>query len=260
MKQYETIDERMAALNPLGEGGHKPDGVMCAMEAAAYVAGEEWTDHPQCVCPVIAAFCRTWNDNLPTDAERDRLLKPLIPQLIQTRSMPDVETRRAWLATDWLVRTCAPAWLALVKELEPHARALRELPEIVTSGLAREHQLMINAARVAARVAARDAAREAAREASWAAALSTARAAALSTALDAAWAASWAAARAAALSTARAAALSTALDAAWAASWAASWAATRNAARAALQPTVGTLQQSAIGLLHRMMAEGARER
>jgi hypothetical protein len=31
--------------------------------------------------PVIAVFLRSWNDALQTDAVRDRLLKPLIPEV-----------------------------------------------------------------------------------------------------------------------------------------------------------------------------------
>ena len=51
---------------------------MCVMEAADYVAGEDWSDKTRCVCPVMGAFMRSWNDNAENNAERDRLLKPLI--------------------------------------------------------------------------------------------------------------------------------------------------------------------------------------
>jgi hypothetical protein len=74
----------------LEEGSHdNPEDGMCAMEAIAYVQGEPFSDSPACVCPVIAAFMRTWNDDLP-DADRDRLLKPLLPLVIGTRSTPAV--------------------------------------------------------------------------------------------------------------------------------------------------------------------------
>jgi hypothetical protein len=33
-----------------------------------------------------AQFIRAWNDGLPTDADRDRLIKPLLPDLIGTRA------------------------------------------------------------------------------------------------------------------------------------------------------------------------------
>ena len=79
-----TLLEKLGSLK---HGGHKgPSDGACVMEAVAFVAGEKWSDHPECVSPVIGAFLRSWNDSLPTDADRDRLLKPLIPKIIDTRS------------------------------------------------------------------------------------------------------------------------------------------------------------------------------
>ena len=53
-------------LPPLGHGSHAllKDGA-CVMEAVAYVAGEPWTDRPECACPVISVLLRRWNDDLP---------------------------------------------------------------------------------------------------------------------------------------------------------------------------------------------------
>ncbi len=231
-----TPRERLAALPPLSKGAHKhEDEGACVMEAVAYVAGEPWTDRPACACPVLGTFCRSWNDALPTDADRDRLLRPLIPRLAGSRATPEVETCRAWLAVDWLVRTCAPTWLALTKDLEGHAHALRGLPALVSADVAREHHSTITAARAAAGDATRAAAGAAAGDAAW----------------DAAWAAARAAAGAAAGDATRAAAG----DAAWDAAAAAAG----DAARAALQPTVATLQRSALDLVDRMLAETASE-
>ena len=103
---------------------------MCVMEAVAYVAGEPWSDHPACACPVISAFLRSWNDSLRTDEDRDRLLKPLVLELIDTRSTHEVEERRSYLAIDWMVRVFTPKWLDLVPSLAPHAFALRNLEDI----------------------------------------------------------------------------------------------------------------------------------
>lgn len=56
-------------LGPLTllKGKHDRGQGMCAMEAAAYLAGEPHSDHPKCVSPVIATFLRNWNDGLPDD-------------------------------------------------------------------------------------------------------------------------------------------------------------------------------------------------
>ncbi len=82
-----TIDEaklRRVKRLKFKSGSHDPpNGKMeaCVMEAVSYVAGEVWSDHPECACPVIASFLRSWNDGLPNDAERTRLLRPLVTRL-----------------------------------------------------------------------------------------------------------------------------------------------------------------------------------
>ena len=127
------IQERLAEVlekRSLARGSHTPDGIMCVMEAAAYIAGEKWSDAPACVCPSIRDFMVGWNDGLPNDAERDRLLKPLLPFVINTRSTAKIETRRRWMAFDWLVHEHAAAWMDLTPSLVEHAKVLRGLPEI----------------------------------------------------------------------------------------------------------------------------------
>src|SRR5690606_10890017 len=134
MTALQILQDRLAKVRgwSLKSGNHpaNEDGALCVMEAVAYVAGEPWADHPQCACPVITDFMIAWNDGLPTDAERDRLLKPLIPRLVGSRSTRAVEERRSYLALDWLIRVHTPKWLDLVPALHDHAKALRALPEI----------------------------------------------------------------------------------------------------------------------------------
>ena len=254
-----TPRERLAALPPLSAWAHEHVGEgACVMEAVSYVAGEPWSDTPACACPVLGAFLRTWNDDL-SDTDLDRLLRPLVLRLVGSRSTPEVEARRSWLAMDWLVRTHAPAWLQLVPALVPHADALTDLPPIMDAQTATAHQSTFNAARVAARAAveaaagnaAVDAARVAARVAVEAAAGDAAEAAAG----DAAEAAARVAVGAAAGDAAWAAARAAAGDAAEAAVGAAAWVAARAAAWDALQPTTATLQRSALDLVDRMLAE-----
>ena len=153
------------------EPGNEADAAMCAMEAAAYIAGEPWSDQPQCVCPVIASFLRSWNDGIGEDATRTRLLLPLVALSIGTRSSDDVQDRRAFMAADWAVRTFTPAWLRLAG-LTGHADALAGLPELTT-------------------IEAFDAARTEPIAVAWAAAVARAAAG------DVAWAAAWAAVEAA---------------------------------------------------------------
>jgi hypothetical protein len=247
---------------------------MCAMEAVAFVAGEAHTDTPACACPVIAAFMRRWNDGLPDDARRDLYLKRFIPRLVGSLGPLVVAERRAYLALDWLIRVYTPAWLDLVEATKPYASALRALGEIVDMASAKAAEPVVRAAtaagggaaRAAAWAAAWDAAGDAARAAAWAAAWDAAGdaaeyaagAAGGVAAEYAAGAAGGGAARAAAWAAAGVAAEYAAGAAGGGAARAAAWAAAWDAAGDALRPTVETLQVSALDLLERMIAAGAR--
>jgi hypothetical protein len=52
----------------------------CLMEAAAWLAGEAWSDHPHCVHPTVAALARLVND-ICSPAGREQLQR-LLPELI----------------------------------------------------------------------------------------------------------------------------------------------------------------------------------
>ncbi|PZR53325.1 hypothetical protein DNL40_07295 [Xylanimonas oleitrophica] len=65
----------------LGRGKHRnPKKGACFMELASFLAGERWSDHPQCTHPLLAMLARAVND-LTSDAARPRLA-PLIPSVI----------------------------------------------------------------------------------------------------------------------------------------------------------------------------------
>jgi len=247
------------------------------MELASWLTGDDWSDHPPCVCPVLGEFMRSWNDGISDDAERTTLLKPLIPRLINTRGDQKLEQRRATMAADWLIRTHTPAWLRLAKLDEP-ADALASLPEI--TDFAQCHALMptleaVRSEAAAARVAAGGAARDVARDAAWVAAGDAARdvarvaarVAAGVAAGDAAWGAAWDVARDAAWGAAGDAAWDVARDAAWVAAWDAARDVARDVARdaawdaawGALAETKSELQQSALALVERMIARAPQD-
>ncbi|MGH6654434.1 MAG: hypothetical protein ACRDVE_04425, partial [Actinocrinis sp.] len=153
----------------LDSGGHdqNTEGQMCLLEAAAYVAGEEWTDQPQCVCPTLATFGSSLNDVLPDD--KRQLLKPLIPELLGTRDDGHREAR-GYMALDWLIRTYLPTWLSVTERIDAAvAQGIRDLPPIVDMESARAAGELVRAARDKA-AAAWDAAGDAAWAAAWAAA------------------------------------------------------------------------------------------
>jgi hypothetical protein len=213
----------------LHKGAHPADtGQRCAMEWVAWIAGEDHSDSPACVSPILAGFCRSLNDVLD-DGTRQKM-RPYLARCIGTAG-DGLDTARGYMCLDWIVRTYTPAWLELAG-MTATAASLRGLPEITDLESARNAGPVVHTARTQA-YAVRDAAGDAAWAAAWAAAG------------DAAWAAAWDAARAAAWAAARAAAR----DAARAAARAAAG----DAARDALQPTVHALRVSAFDLLDRML-------
>jgi hypothetical protein len=65
----------------LSRGKHRtPRRGACFMELASYLAGERWSDHPDCTHPLLAALARDVND-YTSDAARSRLAG-LIPSVI----------------------------------------------------------------------------------------------------------------------------------------------------------------------------------
>jgi hypothetical protein len=111
----------------LKSGSHesREDG-MCAMEWISYLAGEEHTDAPQCVDPVLRQFGILLNDVLPDDL-RQRL-RPYLARMIGTAH--DGRAReRLFMVGDWAVRVAAAA--AMEAERPDLAAKLRGVPKVV---------------------------------------------------------------------------------------------------------------------------------
>jgi hypothetical protein len=141
------------------------------MELVSYMAHEEFSDHPDCTCPVIASFIRSWNDGM-NDSDRNRILKPILPKIIGTASTDEIQQRRAWMATDFMCRQLLPAFLRLAK-LNEDAVAIQNLPPFASPESLKGAKSFFNAARVHAAAAG-----DAAWDAAGAAAMDAARAAA----------------------------------------------------------------------------------
>jgi hypothetical protein len=69
------------------------------MEVASMLAAEPFSDEPECVCPVIAEFLRTYNDEV--DFVRRQDLYAYASLVVQTRESPAVERKRANMCLDW---------------------------------------------------------------------------------------------------------------------------------------------------------------
>jgi hypothetical protein len=84
----------------LDAGRHaSPDHGMCTVELASVLAGEPFSDHPKSVCPVIAAFVRSYNDRV--DAARRQDLLPFAARIVGTRGDRDTERARALRCAAW---------------------------------------------------------------------------------------------------------------------------------------------------------------
>lgn len=80
----------------LTRGSHRsPDDGVCVMELASMLAGEDFGDHPDSVCPVIGGFLRTYNDSVDDDRRQD--LYRYAAEVVGTRSSRQVRLARARL-------------------------------------------------------------------------------------------------------------------------------------------------------------------
>jgi len=87
----------------LSRGRHRrPWRGACFMEFASYLAGERWSDHPDCTHPLLATLARNVNDQM-SDEGRQRLLE-LVPSVVGlTSDDPAVDVRLALMcATETL--------------------------------------------------------------------------------------------------------------------------------------------------------------
>lgn len=84
-------------LSP-GRHGSPSEGA-CVVELASLLAGEDFSDRPECVCPVIGAFLRAWNDRAAY-ADRQRL-RPYAERVIGSRASAEVTRQRRDLCLEW---------------------------------------------------------------------------------------------------------------------------------------------------------------
>jgi hypothetical protein len=84
----------------LEPGSHSsPREGVCVVELASLLGGEEFSDRPRCVCAVIAAFMRSWNDRT-AHADRQRLV-PYAKRAVGSRAGEDVTRLRRDICLIW---------------------------------------------------------------------------------------------------------------------------------------------------------------
>jgi hypothetical protein len=84
----------------LGRGKHHaPDEGACVMELASMLAGEDFSDHPISVCPVIGSLLRAHNDSI--DEQRRQDLYAYAAKVVGSRSSSAVQDARAARLIAW---------------------------------------------------------------------------------------------------------------------------------------------------------------
>lgn len=122
-----TVPEGMPRLS---RGRHRSAKTgACFMEFASYLAGEPWSDSPQCTDPLLAHLARSVNDYL-SDDRRDEIA-PDIPRVIGLRGDHRI------LAPAIAVRAAAAA-LPVASAGRQHALALAllALPQLLPANVA----------------------------------------------------------------------------------------------------------------------------
>lgn len=100
------------------------------LELVSWLDHQAHSDSPRNVSPVLATYARWLAAGL--DDRRRQDLKPVARRLLGTGdATPAEEGKRRWIATEWLVRTQAPAWLraAGLHDAADRLEALAELSE-----------------------------------------------------------------------------------------------------------------------------------
>jgi hypothetical protein len=88
-----------------------PERGACVMEVASMLAGEPFSDEPRCVCPVIAEFLRTYNDEVDDTRRQDLFAAAAL--VVNTREDHAAERRRANICLDWWLSASPPRRLQL---------------------------------------------------------------------------------------------------------------------------------------------------
>jgi hypothetical protein len=99
----------------LARGRHRhPRHGVCAMELSSMLGDEHFTDHPQRVCPVVAAFLRGYNDALTQPLRQE--LFGIAAAVVGSRT-PDAASRReragallGWTLDVWAGRRWHLPW------------------------------------------------------------------------------------------------------------------------------------------------------
>jgi len=93
----------------LSAGKHSsPKEGACVMELASMLAGESFTDHPACVCPVIGSFLRAYNDSVGDERRQD--LYRYVSMVVGSLASAEIERARAERLVAWSSENFRRRW------------------------------------------------------------------------------------------------------------------------------------------------------
>ncbi len=118
----------------LSAGKHSsPQEGACVMELASMLAGEHFTDHPACVCPVIGSFLRAYNDSVDDDRRQD--LYAYASRVVGSRASARVQRARADRLAQWSSETFLMRYSRLLPERIARAVACLHKPPLAIEAL-----------------------------------------------------------------------------------------------------------------------------
>jgi hypothetical protein len=111
------------------------------MELASMLAGEPFGDRPDCLCPVIGAFLRAYNDSIDDNRRQD--LYAYAAEVVGSRACAGVERARVEWLNEWTerrrrssrTRRLLPSWLRAIAFYPPSG----ELAGTVAAHSVRRH-------------------------------------------------------------------------------------------------------------------------
>jgi hypothetical protein len=133
----------------------------CIMQAVDWIAGGcGKTDAPDCADSVISRFCIRLNDAPRFSQWRDEL-KPFARLIVGTNGSLALTRKRAFMASDWALRTIAPMAFDFWSEIDPKraddarawAKKLRDLAPVVDKASAQAGRETAREARDTAKAA-----------------------------------------------------------------------------------------------------------
>jgi hypothetical protein len=124
----------------LSKGKHtSPEDGACVMELSSMLAGEQFSDHPASVCPVIGSFLRAYNDSI--DDKRRQDLYAYASKVVASRGSADVQRARAERLAAWGSELRQRRWTRAFLPARLRALGLRRQPPIDAVGTYAVHAI-----------------------------------------------------------------------------------------------------------------------